>query len=266
MVMETQRDEELELLALELLAASDGPVGAMRLAETFQKGGHDLAQATAGRFLRQLDIKGYTRGDGGKRGRLVTETGVQRMHELREKLQLRERGVRLLRAATITDLSDLHELLLVRRAVESEGARLAAKRGSSEELHAIRDQANELLREVRAGRVPDSASSVNFHRAVAEASHNAMLISVAMVLLEPQNPVLTDVLEDVSVSSAQVESLARDHVELAEALVARAPERSRAVMHRHISSMVESVVERLAESGQLDAALLRDAEAGLKVG
>lgn len=266
MGMEMARDEALELLALELLVASDGPVGAMRLAETFQKAGHDLAQATAGRFLRQLDLKGFTRADGGKRGRTVTEPGVQRLRELREKLMLRERGTRLLRAATISDLSDLRELLLVRRAVECEAARLAATRASDAELDEILAHGRALREEVNSGRVPDSESSVGFHRMVAEASHNPVLISVAMVLLEPQNAFLTDVLEDVAVSTATVASLADDHVELAEALLARSAERSRAVMHRHMTSLIGSVTARLGPSERPDSATLRAAETSLKAG
>lgn len=244
-MIEVDRDETLELVALDLLTRTDGPVGAVRLAEAFQEAGHDLAQATAGRFLRSLDIKGYTQADGGKRGRSVTDQGVRRLEELRSRAELRSRGVQIMQAATINDLSDLYEMLLVRRAVESEGAWLAALRGSDAELQAIHTVAERILAGVRAGRVPDSASSVAFHRSIAEASHNAMLVSVAVVLLEPQNAAITNALEDVSVTAAQVLRFAEDHLAIARALVARDEEGARQAMYQHITATIDSVARRM---------------------
>ena len=84
--MEIDRNEALELVALSVLADAQGPVGSMRLAEAFQEAGHGLSQATAGRFLRQLDLLGLTRGDGGKRGRTITKDGMARLDDLRGRV------------------------------------------------------------------------------------------------------------------------------------------------------------------------------------
>jgi len=149
-IMEAGRNEALQLIALSTLAEAGQPVGSMRLAEAFQQAGHDLAQATAGRFLRQMDVLGLTDGEGGKRGRVITEKGLARLEELRGKMTLRQNSSRLMDAATINDLSDLHELLLVRRAVESEGARLAAERATDAELAEIVKLAQSHVRDVRA--------------------------------------------------------------------------------------------------------------------
>jgi DNA-binding FadR family transcriptional regulator len=264
-MMETDRNEALELVALGVLAEADGPVGSMRLAEALQDAGHDLSQATAGRFLRQLDLLGLIKGDGGKRGRTITRDGIARLEELRDKMTMREKSSRLMDAATVTDLSDLHELLLVRRAVEAEGARLAALRASDAELQDILAQAQSHVRDVRAERVPQAESSTRFHRSIAEASHNPMLISVALVLLEPSNPALTGVLENVSVQSSRVAGHANEHVEIAEALISRDPERSQRLMHRHISSMIAPVQDTLATGNGLIIEPLLSGEIGLKL-
>lgn len=263
--METDRNEALELVALGVLAEADGPVGSMRLAEALRDAGHDLSQATAGRFLRQLDLHGFIRGNGGKSGRTITREGIARLEELRDKMTIREKSSRLMNAATVTDLSDLHELLLVRRAVEAEGARLAALRATDAELRDILAQARSHVRDVKAERVPDAESSTRFHRSIAEASHNPMLISVAHVLLEPSNPALTGVLENVSVQSAKVAGHANEHVEIAEALMSRDPERSQQLMYRHMTSMIAPVQETLETGSGLVIEPLLSGEIGLKL-
>ncbi|MFT4015131.1 MAG: FCD domain-containing protein [Paracoccus sp. (in: a-proteobacteria)] len=242
--MENDRNEALELISLSVLAEAEGPVGSMRLSEVFQEKGHSLSQATAGRFLRQLDLLGLTRG-GGKRGRTITRDGLDRLAELHSRRELKKKSALLMNAANVTDLSELCELLLVRRAVESEGARLAALRASNGQLQDILTEARAHVADVEAARVPQAASSVRFHRMIAEASCNPMLISIAMVLLEPANPSLTGVLEEVSVGSSMVASHAKEHVLLAEALIARDPERAHDLMYRHISSMIAPVEAQL---------------------
>lgn len=264
-MMETERNEALELVALGVLAEADGPVGSMRLAEALKEAGHDLSQATAGRFLRQLDLLGFLKGNGDKRGRTITPDGIARLEELRDKMTIREKSSRLMDAATVTDLSDLHELLLVRRAVEAEGARLAALRASDAELNNILGLAQSHVRDVRAERVPDAESSTQFHRSIAEASHNPMLISVALVLLEPANPALTGILENVSVQSARVAGHANEHVAIAEALMSRDAELSQRLMYRHITSMIAPVQETLETGNGLIIEPLLSSEIGLKL-
>ncbi len=262
--MEDRRNEALEFITLSALAEAGQPVGSMRLAEAFQQAGHDLAQATAGRFLRQMDRQGLTDGEGGKRGRVITEKGLARLEELRGRMTLRENSSRLMDATTINDLSDLHELLLVRRVVESEGARLAAERASDAELAEIVKLAQSHVSDVRARRVPDADTSQRFHRRIAEASHNPVLISVALVLFEPANPMLLGVMENVSVSSSMVASYANEHLELAQALAGRNAARSEELMYDHITHMIAPVKERLSGSDHRDKRLVPEMVANLR--
>lgn len=265
-MMQAGKNEALELITLSMLAQSERPVGSMRLAEAFQEAGHDLAQATAGRFLRQLDLLGLTDGEGGKRGRVITAKGLARLDELRAKVTLREKSSRLMDAATVNDLSDLRELLLVRRVVETEGARLAAVRATGQELAEIMRLAQSHVRDVRADRVPEAEDSLRFHRCIAEASHNPVLTSVALVLFEPANPMLLSVLENVSVSSSMVACYANEHLDLAKALGERDAARSQELMFNHLTNLIVPVEERLSGSDRLDARLSPEIVAGLRVG
>lgn len=245
--MEIGRNEALQLIALEILAEAGEPVGSMRLSEAFQQAGYDLAQATAGRFLQHTDMLGLTAGEGGKRGRVITGKGLVRLEELRVKATQREKSLRLMDAVTISDLSELRELLFVRRAVESEGARLAATRGTRAELARIMELARSHVRDVSDHRVPTAECSLQFHRSIAEASHNSVLMSVASVLFESANSMLMDVMEIVSVNSSNVALFADEHFQLAQALADRDAKRAHELMYAHITDMIAPVEQSLAD-------------------
>jgi DNA-binding FadR family transcriptional regulator len=150
----TSPNLEMEILALTLIRESERPVGSSRLAEAFNESGIHVAEATAGRFLRSLDKQGLTLIPRPKQGRVVTELGQQRLEELRAALRAQENGANLVRAASTNDLSELLDILVVRRAVESEGARLAAENASDEDLEEISRQAASHRDAVDAGATP----------------------------------------------------------------------------------------------------------------
>ena len=114
-----------QLAALATLAAAGGPVGASTLMAALRAEGMELAEATAGRYLRQLDEAGLTRSLG-KRGRVLTPAGRRRLNDLRLRSKLAAQGARVAAAARSRDVDDLIDLLYARRAIEVETARLAA--------------------------------------------------------------------------------------------------------------------------------------------
>ncbi len=247
--MVTSPNIEMEILALTLIGESDRPVGSSRLAEAFNESGIQVAEATAGRFLRSLDKQGFTVIPRPKQGRIVTERGQQRLEELKTTLRAQENGANLVRVASTTDLSELLDFLVVRRAVESEAARLAAECASDDELAEITRQAAGHREAVRGGTTPNRDSSTLFHRTVAAATHNRILISMADLLIEPANPNLTSVLEEVSLNSKVVSKQAHDHSELAEALSRRDAEQAGRLMHQHIGHLISAVSAYLKKGG-----------------
>jgi GntR family transcriptional regulator, transcriptional repressor for pyruvate dehydrogenase complex len=70
--------------------------------------------------------------------------------------------------------SALLDLLEVREGLEAQAAELAARRATAEDLVSIQGRAVELERQIAAGRIY-SRSNVQFHLAIARASHNAVL-------------------------------------------------------------------------------------------
>ncbi|MFK0006654.1 FCD domain-containing protein [Paenarthrobacter sp. NPDC090520] len=249
----TSPNIEMEILALTLIRESERPVGSSRLAEALNESGIHLAEATAGRFLRSLDKQGFTVIPRPKQGRVVTELGQRRLEELKGALRVQENGANLVLAASTTDLSELLDILVVRRAVESEGARLAAADATDEDLAEIARQAASHRKAVEAGSSPDRESSTTFHRSIAAATRNRILISMADLLIEPANPNLTRVLEEVSLNSKVVAEQAHDHSELAAALVNRDVELAGRLMNLHVEHLIEAVrsyLEKTASKGK----------------
>ena len=230
----------MELTALGLLERSAQPVGSARLAGVLREAGIPVAEATAGRYLRRLDERGLTRTKGPKLGRVITEAGRRRLGELRRLRRQDEHGARVLRAVNGAEVGDLVDLLYVRRAVESEAARLAALRATDEELERIGVLSAFHVREVGEGR--DSVEpSMRFHRAVAEASHNRMLVAVGLLLLDPANDPLEGLLAWIALEAGATPDQAADHLRLAEASRRRYAPAAEDRMRAHRDELIRSV-------------------------
>ncbi|MBX6341399.1 MAG: FCD domain-containing protein, partial [Thermomicrobiaceae bacterium] len=236
----------MELAALMLLDRAEEPVGAARLAQALREAGIPVAEATAGRFLRYLDERGYTRVQSTTRGRLITEAGRQRLGQLRLLQRQDEQGAQVVRAARATAIDELIDLLYVRRVVETEAARIAASRASDEEIARIWDFTEAHVHE--AGEHRDTLEpSLSFHRMVVDASHNRMLIAVARLLLEPANDPLEKLLGHISLDAGATFDLALDHRLVAEALRARDAAAAEAAMRQHMDKLVHEVEAYRAE-------------------
>jgi DNA-binding FadR family transcriptional regulator len=231
---------EMEFVALAVLDGTDEAVGSARLADAFRQAGIGVAEATAGRYLRQLDERGLTRALGTKLGRVITEAGRERLAELRHLRRQDEHGARMLSAVAATDIDALIDLLYVRRAVEVEAARLAALRATDAELARLADLSQRHVRGVGSGQ--DTVEpSMHFHSLVAEASHNRMLIAVALLLLDPANEPLEKLLGQIARDAGTTLDQAHDHIALAEALMGRDADAAEATMRAHMDKLIAAV-------------------------
>jgi DNA-binding FadR family transcriptional regulator len=199
-----------------------------------------VAEATAGRFLRSLEQRGLARSVNATKGRVITEAGRGRLRELRLWQSRDQRGAAVVQAARATEVDDLIDLLHVRRAVETEAARVASTRATDAELAGIAAFAAAHVAEASHGG-EISAPSMAFHRLVAEASHNRLLIAVALLLLDPANDPLEKLLERIALDEGASLDHVADHIAVAETLRRRDPAAADAAMRAHLDRMIRTV-------------------------
>lgn len=231
-------EERMQLIALRVLAEAEGPSGALSLAAAFRNAGIDVAEATAGRYLRQLDELGYTRSLG-KRGRILTLQGENRLAELVQNGSLAAHGARVTAAAGGSTIEQLIDLLHVRRAVEIEAAGLAAQRATDAEVAEIVAGAAQHVDCVEtSSRVEISH---NFHELISRYSHNEMLAAMMIMLLDPRHDPLVKLLDHIADDTGTAMSMALDHPRIAEAIRERDPAEAEHAMRRHLDKLITVV-------------------------
>ncbi|MEB3101815.1 FadR/GntR family transcriptional regulator [Ferviditalea candida] len=147
----------------------------------------------------------------------------------------------------------IHELFEVRKIIETETASWAAKRGTADFLEQIHAQTNEIYKKVVVDKEFESVeekerflseSDQAFHLSIAEAAGNEVLLRVMNNLI--------DLLRETRMRSmkvpGRVEQSLKEHIWIADALVARKPELARDRMFNHLSSVEMDLAKELEEN------------------
>jgi GntR family L-lactate dehydrogenase operon transcriptional regulator len=164
---------ELEHVILHLLAEEAGPLGSGTLLERLQELDYGGSEPTIGRFLRTLDRRGLTTRMS-NRGRMLTDAGHRRLHQHCEAEAQRFYERELIRTIRPTTTDDLLDVLVARRALEREIARLAAEHATAEDVACLEEA-------IQAQRVALTTigvaidADITFHALLAQAAGNRVL-------------------------------------------------------------------------------------------
>lgn len=234
--MNRSESNEVEFLVLKFLHEQEGPVGSGQLADYLRQHGQSISEATVGRLLRDLDLKHLTSRTG-FRGRSLTEAGLARLEELRRWRTLQAYSSELVDALHATRLDQLVDILVARRAIERETARLASQRARPDDMQELERLVSqyEQSNDARVMAKIDLA----FHRKLAEMAGNRVL--QAATQLVHQEAELVPIPESVSLAMRRL--LAGDHRRIMEAIAAKDPQRAEAAMVRHIDEIIRVVRE-----------------------
>jgi DNA-binding FadR family transcriptional regulator len=173
---------------------------------------------------------------------------VERLAELARERRRASLSAGLIDAVGADDVASLLDLLVVRRAIEPEGARLATLKASAEELEGIAQLARRHVQGV--GRVGISIEvGRDFHSAVATASQNQVLAAVASFLLDPVNDQLQRLLNQIMFEFGEAIDFAQDHQRIVRQMRARDPVKAETAMRDHIDRLI-AAVERYPRSAQ----------------
>jgi GntR family transcriptional regulator, transcriptional repressor for pyruvate dehydrogenase complex len=238
----TRADDRAIHMALAELATYPEALGCSRLAAALSSGGLPISEPTAGRLLRDLDRQGLVERVRGKNGRVITPKGRETLAALETHRQSQEQNAEFLRAITARSLQDVIDLLHIRRAVESEIARLAALRATADDVRDI-----ELATETYIRVMHEGASGREEHRAVHRAIANAAQsrVSSAVVDLILRDPQVYETMRRIQDSVGSVAP--EDHRRVLAAIRARRPAEAAEAMHAHLARVV-AVAERFAQA------------------
>ena len=225
----------LDHALLRLLAEQNGPVGSGTLQERLQGLGYAGSEPTVGRALRTLDRRGLT-ARVSNRGRALTDAGRQRLRELDEAAAQRHYERELLRIIRPTTIDDLLDVLVARRALEREIARLAAEHATAAEIAGLEAAIAEQRRALAATGVAIEAD-IRFHTLLARASRNRVLAAAIDLIRRDRQATLQ--LDAILKQTAH--QWAVGHERILRAVKRRAPAAAERAMLEHIDTLIADI-------------------------
>jgi len=222
-------------MALQVLGRAPEPVGAGYLARSLAEMGSSVSMASAGRILWELDEKGYVEKVSNK-GRILSSSGQEYLEKLEAEGKSNTLAQELLEELYMRTPRDLLDILVARRAIERETARLAAINATKEDL--IRIKAFAEILDGERDQIPSiSVIDRMFHEAIAQSGKNSVLLATLKL-----------VRQDVHIQHAfacirrqEGSSLGGDHMPIYEAIAGRDPEAAEKAMLKHIDNIVRDV-------------------------
>ena len=231
------KKEAQEYAVLDALGASPHPVGSVALSFLLREKDVDASAATIGRLLSALDHGRYTLKRGNK-GRVLTDSGKTRLRELKGKQALAAFSSRFHHSIDPENKDNLVDVLIARRGIEREIARLAARNATDGDLRRLRDIQAAQAEVVRSGEL-SSELDVDFHQTIALASRNDVLAAAYDFIW--QHGRFSPVMDYIRRAVGGVLSV--DHERIIDALVARDSLAAEARMMEHLDSLIDDVHE-----------------------
>jgi GntR family transcriptional regulator, transcriptional repressor for pyruvate dehydrogenase complex len=217
---------------LNMINSHTCPVGAGSAHRALCNADYQVSEATAGRLLRELDEKGFTEKKGFK-GRVLTNEGREYLDALNQEQNRLIFGQKLVSMVNSRSKAELLDILVARRAIERELARLAAENITDQQLAAMEEIVNRYLESENGVEEGDVA----FHDAMATAAGNKVL-KAALDLIR-QGGQLSPVFGYIR---THVHSqIFTDHYKVYQAIAKRDPDAAEQAMSQHLENIMADV-------------------------
>ena len=225
-------EKEHLFLLLNLIDKSDCPVGAGSAHRALCNAKYRVSEATAGRLLRELDEKGFTEKKGFK-GRVLTSEGERYLQDLNHERRRFLIGQKLASAVKSRSKEELLDILVARRAIEREIARLAAENISHEQVAEMEKTVSRYLHSENEVEEGDMA----FHNALADAAGNKVLKAALDLIRQggQLSPVFGYIRRHVN------SQIFTDHLKVFQAVASRNPDAAEQAMLEHLENIMADV-------------------------
>lgn len=224
-----------EYYTLKIIGNSLSPIGSGLISEELKSLGFNISEATVGRILRDLDIKGYTE-KVGFRGRILTEKGKEKLKTIEQENEIKQYGNEFINLLKVSRKDELLDILVARRAIERELARLAAINAKEADIEALEKIVQSHERHFE-NFITGAKDDVDFHKLIAKMAKNRIL-DAAMDLIRQHgqlSPVLGYIRKEVK------STVVSDHKKILEAIAKRDPDKAERAMVRHIENLIQDV-------------------------
>jgi DNA-binding FadR family transcriptional regulator len=229
-----QQPLQLEYELLKELLQADSPVGASSLVHTLGKK-YGLSQATIGRKLMEFDIGGLTVLLG-RKGRLLTNEGIERVSYLEKELSQKNVNSRLMQVLNNDGQFALLDVLVARRALEREIASLAAERATKDDIKLLEESIADQLHVLSQNEIPYKEDR-EFHMLLALAARNQVLLHAVQLVWHTSREFMETAFIRRSVGSA----LVVDHQRILDAVSSGSAAKAEAAMVTHINQLIDDV-------------------------
>ena len=235
-VFKNESEIVLFLLTREMSQAK-GPMGSGILKEKMDQIGIEYGTATIGRYLRSMDLKGYTLSKGNQ-GRVLTEEGrawLAKMEDNLARARVREESTSALK---VNKYSDLIDLMKARKAIEVETVRLAAENASEHEIAELRKTITIYYRYI-AQKKDFVDPALDFHSIIADMSHNRFMKAMLEMLVFEEKQIENTI--------EQLETRERggtyvvEHDDITRAIEERNSDLAAELMDRHMDGILSAV-------------------------
>ena len=232
--MQTDIDGPKYIKLLEIVE-SEGIVGACRAQSALMEAGFAVSEPTAGRALRDMERRGLLEKDG-NHGRKLTGAGFKLLNEHRAAQKQFELTSDFANSLNPTAKKELIDLLVARRTIETEMARLAAVNISDADLQKLRGIVAEskIFFEKNKSIAP---LDTQLHMTIASASRNKTLFAAFKLIW--QGGQYSKRLERVRYGAKN--PLSNEHETILAALAEGNPDKAGKAMAAHIDGVLRDV-------------------------
>ena len=227
--------EMVHFLIMKIMGDSEEPIGAWSLQIILEERGIHLSTATIGRYLKELDSKGYTIQFSNK-GRILTSKEQEAL-KVEEELAVSDVLHSNMRdAVEVRHYSDLIDIYVVRKAIEVEAVRLCVKNITDEELELLREDVK-IYKEYVADDANFIEPALEFHAIISLATKNKFMDSLTQMLLYEQKKIEQKM--QIVVTQEYGEKYVEEHEMIYEAIKARDEKLAMKLMTQHFDGMIE---------------------------
>ena len=229
--------EMLEYELLNQLADEARPKGAVTLSLLLKGKGIEVSGATVGRMLSRFDYQGFTARHRFQ-GRVLTDEGSKWLSAQKIRMHLEEVSSKLYSSIDAESKENLINVLIARRGIERESARLAALNATQEDISNLSEVYSLQAKDALEG-ISSAEKDVIFHQSIARASKNNVLAAAYDFIW--QNGRFSPVMEYIRSSVGGVISV--EHKKILKALIERNPDEAEKCMVEHIDNLINDVNE-----------------------